>query len=194
MNKKITISLYGIIAIIIALFVGYIWGSSNIKELPASKTESVTKWIKGDTIRDTISIKKLKPYKVTLPSKDIKIPSSTDTTKLFEVWKDYYTKRNYNLDFSNDTLGIFKVDVEVSENRLTKATSLIQPNIRTITTKETIYKVIKLQPYTVIGSSLDFRTNKIEIGLDFKQKYMLGISGIRLDDKYGYTIDLGIKF
>lgn len=194
MNKKITISLYGIIAIIIALFVGYIWGSSNIKELPASKTESVTKWIKGDTIRDTISIKKLKPYKVTLPSKDIKIPSSTDTTKLFEVWKDYYTKRNYNLDFSNDTLGIFKVDAEVSENRLTKATSLIQPNIRTITTKETIYKVIKLQPYTVIGSSLDFRTNKIEIGLDFKQKYMLGISGIRLDDKYGYTIDLGIKF
>ena len=194
MNKKITISLYGIIAIIIALFVGYIWGSSNIKELPASKTESVTKWIKGDTIRDTISIQKLKPYKVTLPSKDIKIPSSTDTTKLFEVWKDYYTKRNYNLDFSNDTLGIFKVDAEVSENRLTKATSLIQPNIRTITTKETIYKVIKLQPYTVIGSSLDFRTNKIEIGLDFKQKYMLGISGIRLDDKYGYTIDLGIKF
>ena len=194
MNKKITISLYGIIAIIIALFVGYIWGSSNIKELPASKTESVTKWIKGDTIRDTISVQKLKPYKVTLPSKDIKIPSSTDTTKLFEVWKDYYTKRNYNLDFSNDTLGIFKVDAEVSENRLTKATSLIQPNIRTITTKETIYKVIKLQPYTVIGSSLDFRTNKIEIGLDFKQKYMLGISGIRLDDKYGYTIDLGIKF
>lgn len=194
MNKKITISLYGIIAIIIALFVGYIWGSSNVKELPASKTESITKWIKGDTIRDTISIKKLKPYKVTLPSKDIKIPSSTDTTKLFEVWKDYYTKRNYNLDFSNDTLGIFKVDAEVSENRLTKATSLIQPNIRTITTKETIYKVIKLQPYTVIGSSLDFRTNKIEIGLDFKQKYMLGVSGIRLDDKYGYTIDLGIKF
>ena len=46
----------------------------------------------------------------------------------------------------------------------------------------------------MIGSSVDLKTNKIQFGVDLKQKFMIGASGIRLDDRYGYTLDFGVKF
>ena len=46
----------------------------------------------------------------------------------------------------------------------------------------------------MVGTSTDFQSNKIQFGIDVKNKVLFGISGMRLDDKYGYTIDFGIKF
>ena len=103
-------------------------------------------------------------------------------------------ERKYALDFSNDSLGTFKVDAKVSQNKLISATSFIQPNIRTVYEKEVIYKVPTIQPWAMIGTSIDFRTNKLQFGLDLKNKYVIGVSGLRIEDKYGYTLDFGIKF
>ena len=98
------------------------------------------------------------------------------------------------MDFSDDSLGVFKVQASVQENKLISATSTIKPNIRTVTERETIYKVPIIQFYTLIGTSLDLSTNQIQAGVDLKQKYMIGASGIRMNDKWGYTINFGIKF
>ena len=98
------------------------------------------------------------------------------------------------LDFSNDSIGTFRVDATVNQNKLISATSLIQPNIRTVYEKEVIYKKDKWVPWAMIGTSIDLKTNKVQFGVDLNQKYVLGVSGIRMCDKYSYTLDFGIKF
>lgn len=190
MNKSITISIGGLIAIGIALLIGYFWGRSSV-ELPQPKRIVEVKWVKGDIVRDTID--RPVPYEVKVPvDRPVFVP--TDTAALFAIWQDYYLDRKYALDFSNDSLGTFKVDALVSQNKLISATSFIQPNIRTVTEREVIYKVPTLQPWAMLGTSADFRTNKLQFGLDLKNKYVIGVSGLRFEDKYGYTLDFGIKF
>lgn len=123
-----------------------------------------------------------------------------DTTYLSEkvdsaaILADYLLTRKYNLDFSNDTLGIFKVDASVSRNKLILSTSYIQPIVKRITTEKVIYKVPTAQFFGLVGSSIDGRATKLQLGVDFKQKYLLGVSGFRINDNYNYTVDLGIKF
>lgn len=190
MNKKVTISVSAIIAIAVALFIGYFWGRSSV-ELPTPKRIVEVKWEKGDIIRDTID----RPVPVeTIIRDSIPVPVPTDTTALFAVWKDYYLERKYVLDFSNDSIGTFRVDATVNQNKLISATSFIQPNIRTVYEKEVIYKKEKWVPWAMIGASVDLKTNKVQFGVDLNQKYVIGISGIRMDDRYGYTLDFGIKF
>lgn len=192
MKNKITISVGGIVIVAIAIFVGYLLGRSSV-EIPEPETIVEIKWEKGETIRDTIKVPE--PYEVIVKVPDsIPVPIHTDTAALFAVWQDYYSTRKYNLDFSNDTLGVFKVDAVVNQNKLISANSFIEPNIRTVHETKTIYKVPTIQFYGIIGSSVDLKTNKIQFGIDLRQKYMIGVSGIRIGNENGYTIDAGIKF
>jgi hypothetical protein len=184
--------LIAVLILAICLSVGFFIGY-----LVFGKTEPVVnriveiKWQKGEMVRDTVD----RPVPVeTIIRDSIPVPVPTDTAALFAVWKDYYLERKYALDFSNDSLGIFRVDATVNQNKLISATSLIQPNIRTVYEKEVIYKKEKWVPWAMIGTSVDLKTNKVQFGVDLNQKYVLGVSGIRMDDRYGYTIDFGIKF
>lgn len=191
MNKSITISVGGIIAIAIAVFIGYLWGQSNVT-IPEAEIKEVVKWEKEPyAVHDTIY--EPKPYRVEVPvDRPVFIP--TDTAALFAVWCDYYLKRDYKLDFSNDTLGTFIVNASIRENKLLSATSTVQPVRKVIEREKTVYKVPAMQPWVMIGTSPTLNTQKIQFGLDIKNKYIFGASGIRLDDKYGYTLDFGIKF
>lgn len=191
MNNKVKEILIAVGLVAIGLGVGILIGYLLIKPDAEPDVRRIVeiKYIKGDTITKTIPYPV--PYKVT---DSVRVPVATDTAALFAVWKDYYLKREYNLDFSNDTLGTFMVNAAVSENKLIYATSTVQPNIRTVKEREVIYKQRKWVPWAMIGTSADFRTNKVQLGLDINEKYTVGASGIRLDDKYGYTIDFGIKF
>ena len=93
MNNKITISLTGIIAVAISLFLGYLWGRSSV-ELPAPKRIVEIKWEKGEVVRDTVE--KPVPYEVKVPD-SIPIFIPTDTAALFAIWQDYYLERKYAL-------------------------------------------------------------------------------------------------
>lgn len=184
--------LIAVLILAICLSVGFFIGY-----LVFGKTEPVVnriveiKWQKGEMVRDTVD----RPVPVeTIIRDSIPVPVPTDTAALFAVWKDYYLERKYALDFSNDSIGTFRVDATVNQNKLISATSLIQPNIRTVYEKEVIYKKEKWVPWAMIGTSVDLKTNKVQFGVDLNQKYVLGVSGIRMDDRYGYTIDFGIKF
>lgn len=191
MNKKITISVGALIVVVIALFLGYLWGRSSV-ELPAPEIKEVVKWEKEPyAVHDTIKVPE--PYAVEVPV-DRPVPVPTDTAALFAVWCDYYLKRDYKLDFSNDTLGTFIADVSIQENKLLSATSTIQPIRKVITRTETVYKVPKLQPWIMFGTSPKLDVQKLQFGLDLNNKFIIGASGLRIRDEYGYTIDLGIKF
>ena len=168
MKNKITISVGGIVIVAIAIFVGYLLGRSSV-EIPEPETIVEIKWEKGETIRDTIKVPE--PYEVIVKVPDsIPVPIHTDTAALFEV------------------------DAVVNQNKLISANSFIEPNIRTVYETKTIYKVPTIQFYGIIGSSVDLKTNKIQFGIDLRQKYMIGVSGIRIGNENGYTIDVGIKF
>lgn len=184
--------LIAVLILAICLSVGFFIGY-----LVFGKTEPVVnriveiKWQKGETVRDTVDC----PVPVeTIIRDSIPVPVPTDTAALFAVWKDHYLERKYALDFSNDSIGTFRVDATVNQNKLISATSLIQPNIRTVYEKEVIYKKEKWVPWAMIGTSVDLKTNKVQFGVDLNQKYVIGVSGIRMDDRYGYTLDFGIKF
>lgn len=191
MNKKVTISVGGIIALLVAIFIGYLIGRSSVN-IPKKTRIVEVKWEKGEVITDTIKVPE--PYEVSVPEYIIVPPVPTDTAALYATWSDYHLKRKYGLDFSNDTLGTFKVDAVVYQNRLISATSFIQPNIRTIKETQVIYKVPALQFYALIGSSVDFKYNQIQAGVDIRNKFMIGGSAIRLNKEFGYTINAGIKF
>ena len=184
-----------IVISIVMLISGFLIGRcSNTNEVIA-KTEEVVKYVSSPyPVYDTIY--KPEPYEVVrLEVKNqrdtIYLTQQVDTTKILE---DYFLTRRYALDFSNDTIGVFKVNTEVHKNELISAESFIQPKYKTIIRENTVYKVPLLQFYTSIGSSIDFKTNKLSIGVDLKQRYLIGLSGIRHDNKFIYTIDLGIKW
>lgn len=181
-----------IFVILVTFLLGIILGF-YLKKDDVAKFERIVevKWQKGDTIRDTLY--RPKPYR-TIVRDSVKIPVYTDTAALFAAWKDYTLSREYRLDFSNDSVGQFVVDALVTENKLMSAVSTIRPLVKTIYTKETEYKKQKFVPWAIIGSSVDFKTNKVQLGVDLSDRYIVGVSGIRMKDVYGYTIDVGYRF
>ena len=204
--KEIKITGNSIILVAVALIIGFLIGRAFVNEKPV-ETKKIIKYVKSqNVIKDTVTYPE--PYEVVkwrdrkskhdtifLPSKviskDGKEVAFVDTSNSI---KDYFLTRKYNLDFSNDTIGIFRVNAEVNQNRLILANSYINPMIKTVTETKMIYKVPLLQFYTMIGSSVDLKTNQLQFGIDLKQKFLIGVSGIRMNDKYGYTINAGIKF
>lgn len=185
--KTKTIVILGIVMLFLAFMLGR---CSNVNENIA-KTEEVIKYVPSPyPVHDTIY--QPKPYEVIKRERDtVYLTQEVDTSKILE---DYFLTRRYELDFSSDSLGVFKVNTEVSENSIISATSYIQPKYKTIIQENTIYKITPIQFYAMIGSSMDFKTNKISLGVDLNQKYLLGVSGIRFGNNACYTIDFGIKW
>lgn len=190
MNKwYLSLICSAILIIAFSLGIGYYWGRTDIPE-PEVKEE--IKYVPSPyVVRDTV----FRPVPVSVHDTFFRpVPVPTDTAALFAVWRDYYLRRDYELDFSNDSVGVFRINASVQENKLLSATSVIQPNRKVITRTETVYKARTMQPWVMIGTSPTFDSQKIQFGLDFKNRYILGISGVRIDDKYNYTLDFGVKF
>lgn len=192
MNKKITISLGSIIAAVVIFFIGYLVGKGYADTIEIEK--EVVKWKTEQLppIHDTIP--QPVPYLVENTDTVYKIIEHTLEVDTLAILADYYRVRNYDLDFSNDSVGVFKVNLDITKNSLAKARSEIRPIRTTIETIRTINNIKTIQFYGILGSSVDLKTNKIQFGIDLRQKYLIGVSGIRMDDQYGYTIDLGLKF
>ena len=180
-----------IILSLVVLFLVFMLGRCSNVNKNIAKTEETIKYVPSPyPVHDTIY--EPKPYEVVRHKRDtVYLTQDVDTAKILE---DYFLTRRYELDFSSDSLGVFKVNTEVSENSIISATSYIQPKYKTIIQENTIYKTTPVQFYAMIGSSIDFKTNKISLGVDLNQKYLLGVSGIRFGDNACYTIDFGIKW
>lgn len=193
MNKYVTISVGSVVTLVIGLVIGFLLGKAEVEPTPA-KTQRIITWAKGkETIKE---VPVPEPYAVHDTAYIVKeVPIPTDTAALFKVWRDYYLTRDYDLDFSDDSLGVFKVKFAVHQNKVASSpVATIQPNIRTVKEENTVYKVPFIQGYAMVGTSVDFSVNQIQLGIDLKQKFLIGVSGIRIKDNYGYTINAGIKF
>lgn len=108
---------------------------------------------------------------------------------------DFCRARDYRLDFSTDSTGTFIVDATVAYNALQSATATIEPLRQVIETTTTIPQREPLfAPYVTLGTSVDFATQQITLGAQIRGGVMLGISGVRHNNQYGYTINIGYKF
>lgn len=191
MASEVKISKAAIISVVVAFIVGFLISRAFIEEPTTIVKESVkyepSPYAVHDTIEKPVPYEVIKDSIVYLPGKLVEVDTAA-------ILSDYFLKRRYKLDFSTDTTGTFLINAEVCENKLVNAISTIRPLYRTRTKEKVIYKVPALQFYGMIGTSVDLKTNKIQFGVDLKQKFMIGASGMRLDDRYGYTLDFGIKF
>lgn len=178
---------------IVAMVLGFVLGRLIFTPETIVDIKETVKYVPSPTIiRDTVSKDRLVPYETFVNDTIVKhLIQEVDTAAIL---RDYYLSRKYALDFSNDTIGTFIVDAEVNQNRLVNASSFIQPITKTVIQEKTVYRAPTIQFYGVLGTSVDFNVNKISLGFDLKQRYLIGVSGIRFDNKYNYTIDFGVKF
>lgn len=182
-----------ICALIIALCLGAFCLGRRSVNVPEPEFRTDTLWVDlppvHDTLRVPVPAEVVPPDTVYYP-----VPEPTDTAALFAVWLDYYSTREYELDFSSDSTGVFKVGAKVTQNKLQEATSTIQPRVKVVTNTETYYKIKPFQPWVMVSSSTDFKFQQLQVGVDLNGKWMLGVGGIRYDKSGAITISAGYKF
>ena len=169
---------------------GFLIGRYCFQKEPEVKTVTEIKYLPGDTVLK--KVEKPVPYAV-----HDTVVEPVDTAALYEAWEDYHRTRQYALDFSNDTLGTFKVDAIVHKNELTDVQTTIVPIIKTVeTTKTEIVDNKKfIQGFVSIGTSVhNFNTQQVTAGVEFVERFDVSATAIRYNSDFTYTINFGIKF
>ena len=194
MKKNI---LYYIIAGAICICIGFFIGRGTVK----IKTE--TKTVLGKTIYDSISVEKLVPKYVYLPSKTVYLertgndvivytPTPKDTAEsLKTVLDDWNTKRVYANNLFKDSMnGIFDYDITIQYNKLQNFKYEFTP-IKTIITKE---RIRVLQPFVganystldVVGIGGGFFYHDLGLEVLYNKNYVNGDNGISFGLKYKF--------
>jgi hypothetical protein len=190
MKKRNIYILFAVLAFaVLAFFIGYFWGKSKTETTP--KEVEVVKYLPGKTIHDTLY--RFKTYKEIIHD-TIDNYIKYDTSLLYSTFLEFNKEKNYKLNFGNDTIGKFDVDLKIQHNELQRAISDFIPIQKVITNTKIIREIPTYQFYGMLGSDFNLKTSKIELGLDYKQKYMFSIAGIRHKQDYFYTINVGLKF
>lgn len=160
---------YSIVIIGIGLL-GFYLGRATIKK---GKTKTEIEYVKGDVIRDTITM--TIPYKVVVPPDTVGIIQkcikdgiyselfpTKEITKYVEVtkedtsaiMKDWASKRYYSETLFNiDTLGTCKINTQVQYNRMTVIGYEYTPVTKYITKTE--YKTKMFSPFVGVGAILN---------------------------------------
>ena len=147
----------------------------------------------------TIEYKKPEPIKV--GRIDLPRLQYTDTITITEriptdtasIITDYVKQRDYELDFSTDTTGTFKVRAVVSHNRLASASATISPLQREVLT--TTREVRAFRPYIGggVGIGAQFSAS-LEVGALLKEHHLPRVGYMRLGKDNYLTIGYGYTF
>lgn len=106
---------------------------------------------------------------------------------------DYIKRRQYELDFSTDSTGIYKVQAVVYCNRLESASATITPLQREIVT--TIKEVRNFRPYIGGGVALGAKAGaSLEVGALLKDHHLPRVGFQRLGKDNYLTIGYGYAF
>lgn len=185
-------NVYGIIvSLIVGVALGWWLGSLNREvevreEVRYVESPPITQVIeKPVPIKtDPITIEKI----VTL-HEEVVIPADTAS-----IIADYLQRREYDLDFSSDTTGVFKVNAIVEANHLASATATVKPLVREV---ERVVEVQprKFRPY--IGGGVGIGTQlsaSVTLGALIKNSHMLSAGYQRIGNGNYITINYGYVF
>jgi hypothetical protein len=180
-----------VLAFLLGLAIGKFWFSPNI-----IKTETEVRWKDGERITDTLREKQIverwhRPDTTWLTKYDT---AEFDISNFIELADDFFSTRGYEFDFSSDTTGIWKFDFDISRNRLVEFRKDIQPKIREEITTNYIEVKRRLQPWAIISVPTNLNGIGGTVGIDFNQKYMIGIGGQKFGEQSVFTISGRVKF
>lgn len=119
---------------------------------------------------------------------EVRIPADTAG-----IIADYFKQRQYELDFSTDTTGIYKVQAVVCCNRLESASATIAPLQREVL--NSVVVVRKFRPY--IGGGIAIGANagaSLEVGALLKDHHLPRVGYQRLGKDNYLTIGYGYTF
>lgn len=144
-----------VVAVLLAWLIGFVVGRKSVRI-----TENI-RYVKGETITDTIAKEILVPYQVEVPSKPVYI-YKTDTLNNLIVEKidtakilaDWVLNRTYNVTlFDNNDKGKLAIKADVQYNQLSDLNYTYTP-ITKVVTKQ---KQDRLQPFASVSySTLDY--------------------------------------
>lgn len=133
---------------------------------------------------ERIDLSKLQYHDTTF----VQVPA--DTTAIIN---DYFKRRIYELDFSTDTTGVYKVQAIVECNRLKSASATIIPLQREVV--NTVVKVRKFRPYIGGGVALGAKAGaSLEVGALLKDHHLPKVGYQRLGKDNYLTISYGYTF
>lgn len=117
-----------------------------------------------------------------------RIPADTGA-----IIADYLKRRAYELDFSTDTTGVFKVDAIVEANRLVYASATIQPLQREV--ENTVVKVRKFRPFVSGGVAIGTNVGAtLGVGGIIKDKHIVSAKYTRYGAHDIYGAEYGYIF
>lgn len=119
---------------------------------------------------------------------EVRIPADTAG-----IVADYLKRRTYNLDFSTDTTGIYKVQAVIVCNRLESASATIQPLQREV--ENTVVKVRKFRPFAEVGVAIGDKVGaSLGLGGIIKEKHIVSAKYMRIGNGNYYGAEYGYIF
>lgn len=182
---------YILSALVVGIFCG--WLSRQVEEIVREEVRYIE--------RPTTTIEYKMPEPIKVGRIDLPRLQYIDTIRLVEhipadtasIVADYLERREYALDFSNDTLGVFKVDAVVEANRLTSAMATIRPLQREVLTE--VRDVRKFRPYIGGGVGIGSRMSaSVEVGALLKERHLVRVGYQRVGNDNYLTLGYGITF
>lgn len=106
---------------------------------------------------------------------------------------DYFKRRQYDLDFSTDTTGVYKVQVVTTCNRLESASATIIPLQREV--ENTVVKVAKFRPFVSGGVAVGDKVGaSLGLGGIIKEKHLVSAKYMRIGNNNYYGGEYGYIF
>lgn len=184
MGKTFT---YILSALVVGIFCGWLIGGRQevqIKENVRYIMQPTTKIDFGTPTPSKVELPKLQYHDTTF----VQVPA--DTTAIIN---DYFKRRIYDLDFSTDTTGVYKLQAVICCNRLESASATIVPLQREV--ENTVVKVRKFRPYIGGGVALGAKAGaSLEVGALLKDHHLPRVGFQRLGKDNYLTIGYGYTF
>ena len=193
MGKTFT---YIISALVVGIFCGWLIGSRKepieivreevrYVERPATRidTELFPEW------QDVGIADKLPRLQYTdTIREEVRIPADTAG-----IIADYFKRRIYDLDFSTDTTGVYKLKAVIACNRLESASATIVPLQREV--ENTVIKVRKFRPFVSGGVAIGDKVGASRgLGGIIKEKHIVSVKAMRIGNNNYYGGEYGYIF
>lgn len=190
MGKTFT---YILSALVVGIFCGWLIGSrqevqivENVRYVPQHTIHIESELFPKPTKVENIELPRLQ-YTDTV-REEIRVPADTAG-----IVADYFKRRQYDLDFSTDTTGVYKVQAIICCNRLESARATIVPLQREV--ENTVVKLRKFRPFAEVGVAIGDKVGaSLGLGSIIKEKHIISIKAMRIGNnnyyggEYGYII------
>ena len=184
--------LYTLSALVVGIFCGWLLGNQQDVQIVKEVC-----YIERPTTRIAFDLPKpTKVERVELPN--IRYHDTITITERIPadtagIVADYFNKREYELDFSTDSTGIFKVNAVVHCNRLASTSATITPYQREVA--HTLVKTRKFRPYLGGGIGVGSKWSaSVEVGAMLKEHHLPRVGYQRIGNGNYITINYGYLF